>query len=108
MDEDGLLAKPIARQNERSSRRVPHCEGEHAIELLHERFAVTLVQMDDDLGIRARAEGVALLGKLVTKLLEVVDLAVENGPHALVLAALRLIAGDEVDDPKTSHAESRV
>jgi hypothetical protein len=105
---DRLLAETITRQKERSSRRVPHREREHTVELFHERLAVTLVQVHDDLGIRPCAESVALLRELLPKLLEVVDLAVENGPGLSVLAGLRLIPRHEVDDPKSAYPESSV
>jgi len=103
-----LLTETVSREHKGSARRIPDRHREHAVELLDEGVSVALVQMDDDLGVRTCAEGVALLRELVTKLVEVVDLPVENGPDVFVFATLRLIAGDEVDDAKTPDTKTRV
>src|SRR5919201_2619771 len=88
--EERLFSEPVAREDERSARRVPHGEREHAVELLDEGFSVALVQMDDDLGVGLRPEAMTGGGELLAELLKVVDLSVEDGPHRSVLAALRL------------------
>src|SRR5947207_2377669 len=82
----------------RSRGRIPDREREHPVEALDERLAIALVEMDNDLRVRARLERVALGSELVAQLREVVDLPVEDRPDPAALVALRLIPGDEIDD----------
>src|SRR6185369_1357760 len=63
-------------------------------------------QVEQHLGVGARAEAVALLLQLEAQLLEVVDLAVEDDPQRAILAAHGLMAGrGEIDDAQPAVAE---
>src|SRR5262249_53539273 len=52
----GLDAEGIARNDQPLGAAVPQRQGEHALELLQERIALLLVEMDDDLSIAAGGE----------------------------------------------------
>src|SRR2546430_1568264 len=67
--------------------------------------ASLLVQVDDDLGVRARVDRVSPALQIPAELLEVVDLAVEDGPDRPVFVVHGLAAGLQVDDAQPSHAE---
>ena len=54
-----LHADPIARQQQTSAAAVPEREGEHPAQVVDAVWAVLLVQVQDDLGVAARAKAVA-------------------------------------------------
>ena len=78
---EGLLAQAVAREEQGPPRAVP--EGERAV----------------------RPESPTARLELRPELAEVVDLAVEHEPEALVGVAHRLPPRDEVDDREPRHAE---
>ena len=100
-----LDADPIARQHQPPRRRVPDGEGKHAAELLDAALAPLLVAVDDDLGVGAGAELVAMANEFGAHLREVVNLAVEDGPDGAVLVGQRLIAGRQIDDAQPAMAQ---
>ena len=61
--------------------------------------------MQRDLAVRARAQPVPGLLELALDRLEIVELAVDDDPRALVFAGDRLIAGRQVDDAQPRMAE---
>ena len=104
---EGLDPQAVARQDERARGLVPGGEGEHALEVRDGLDATVLEAVDDDLGVRARREGVPAGGEDPGELAVVVDLAVEDDPDPAVLARHRLVAGREVDDLEPAHREPR-
>ncbi len=101
-------AEGIARNDQPLGAAVPERQGKHALELLQERIALLLVEMDDDLGIAARGELVARLLETGPQLAEVVDLAVADDDEIAVLVADRLMAAGDVDDRQPPHAEEQL
>src|SRR5262249_13041449 len=84
----------------------PDREREHSTQTLNELLALLFVEVDEALGVRLRAERVALRLEVRAQLVEVVDLAVERDPERAVLVRERLTArGREVDDRETSMPE---
>jgi hypothetical protein len=53
-------------------------------------------------------EGVSLPSQVISKLTEVVDLAIEDKSDGPVLIKKRLLSGCQVDDPKTPVKENRL
>ena len=67
--------------------------------------AEVLVEVQGDLAVGAGAEAVAPALEVALHALEVVELAVDDDPQALVLAGDRLIAGRQVDDAEPGVAQ---
>ena len=105
-EEQRLDAEPVARDQERAAPRIPQREREHPTQALEAADAELLVEMDDDLDVAAAREDVALALELGAQRLEVVDLTVAHHPHRAVFVGDRLVAGGEVDDRQTAHAET--
>src|SRR5438552_14050604 len=78
--------------------RVPDRHREHPAQAGCERLAVLLVQVEQHLGVAARAESMAGPLELAPQLAVVVDLAVLDDVNRPVLVPDRLVAGLEVDD----------
>ncbi len=104
-----LDADAVAREHESFAPLVPECDGEVALYLFDEVEAALLVEVDDGLAVGARVVDVAALLKTFAQLGMVVNLAVEDEPHARpVAAAHRLMAGGrEVDDREAAEAETQ-
>src|SRR4029077_1180627 len=83
-------------------------EGEHAVHALEHVDAVAVVQREDDLRVRVRAQPVATLKKVASQLEVVVELAVERDPELAVARAHRLVAALDVDDREASVTEADV
>ena len=103
---DQLDAERIAREHEPPSSGVPDRKPEHAVEALEHLVAPLLVSVDDDLGVRPRAERVAESFQLAPQLQKIVDLAVEHHPDGLVLIGHGLMTAREIDDGEPPKAES--
>jgi hypothetical protein len=69
-------------------------------------YSEVFVEVYDDLGIRVGVEAVAPAFKLGTQPREVVNLAVEDHPDALVFVMDGLVTASQVDDAQPSHAET--
>src|SRR6185295_17894666 len=101
-----LLAKAIARREERPARLVPERKREHAVEAGDTVGAELLIEMNDRLGVRARSESMPLRGQRGAVILMVVDLAVERHPDGAVLVRHRLPPGlTEIDDTEAAVRE---
>ncbi|SRR6266446_1445719 len=61
--------------------------------------------MDNDFGVAARAEFMALRLQFVPQRLKIVNLAVEDDPNALVFVADGLVTTGHVNDRKPPHAQ---
>jgi hypothetical protein len=102
-----LDPEAVARQEERTARRIPDREGEHAPQALDAALARFLVEVHDHLRVRARAEVMAAGRELRGELAVVVDLTVEDDPDRTVLVGQRLISGLEIDDTEPPHSEAQ-
>ncbi len=103
---EGLLAESVARAEERLAARVPDGEGEHADQVVEAALASVLIESEQHLRVRARAEAVALRLEPGAQLEEVVDLAVE-GEHRSGRSHHRLVRlGSEVEDRQAAVAEA--
>ena len=101
---EGLDAEAITGGEERVVGAVPEGEGELAAQLLQAGRADLFVEMQGDLAVGAGSEAVAPALEVALHTLEVVELAVDDDPHALVFAGDRLIAGRQVDDAEPGMA----
>ena len=100
-----LDAEAIPRREERVVEAVPEGEGELAAQLAQAGRAEVLIEVQSDLAIGAGAEAVASALEVLLYALEVVELAIDDDPQALVLAGDRLLAGGQVDDAESGMAE---
>src|SRR5207249_10451165 len=107
---EGLLAHPVARQQQRTLPDVPDGEGEHAVEMVHAVFAPRLVCVHEDLGIGPRAKTMSQALETSAERQEVVDLAVQGAPERAGLVGDRLIYCFKVDNAEASddHLEDGV
>ena len=89
---------------------VPDREGPVAVEVLHAVFAVHLVQVQDDFGVRLRREAPPCAGQIGAQLDVVEDFAVEGDPDRSVGVGHRLVAGGQIDDaePRMGQAGGSV
>src|SRR5437667_7550323 len=67
---------------------------------------VVLVEVDDNLGIRAGVKTMTFLLELGTKDGEIVDLAVEDDPDRAIFVKDGLMSAVQIDNAKTPHTES--
>src|SRR5262245_43161874 len=79
-------------------------KGEHSIELLETFSSPFFIRVDNDLGVRARAEGVTSLHQLTVTLDVVVNLAVKTYRHRAVFVVDRLRPSFEINDRKAPHS----
>ena len=104
--DEGLDADSVAAQDERVHPLVPDGKGKHAGEPARALDPLLLVEVDDDLAVRVRAETVAAVFQLLAKLRVVVDLSVENEPDRPVLVGHGLAARlGEIDDGESTVPE---
>ena len=82
----------VAREHEAAPPRVPDRDREHPAQPLGEAEPVLLVEVDERLGVAARAELVPGALELAAELRVVVDLAVLDDDAASVLVRDRLVA----------------
>ena len=69
-------------------------------------MAVFFVEVDNGFSVAVGAVDMAARLKLRPQFGVVVDFAVEDDPQGAVFVAERLMAGGEVDNAETAHAES--
>ena len=101
-----LDAKDIAGAKKLILLLVPDDEGVHTAQTIEYRLAPLLVAVQEALGVGAAVELIALGLELGAKLLEVVDLAVEDDNDAAVLIGHGLSAGlGQVEDRQAAEAE---
>ena len=87
---------------------VPERDREDAVQLLHERLAVLLVEVGQHLAVAARVHPVAPLLEPLAQLAVVVDLAVEDRHDVARLVEERLLAVLGIDDREAPHSEAHV
>src|SRR5262245_12519284 len=102
--EERFLPQPVSRKEQALARSIPESEREHPVQALEEPLrSPFLVRMNDDLGVGPRSEAMSGSPELVSQVIEVVDLAVEDDPDRPVLVAHGLVAGRRaVDDAEPS------
>ncbi len=105
VQEQRLLAEAVAREQQAPAALIPDGKGEHALQGVHHRLAVFLIQVNQHLGIGVRCELVPPPPEVLAQLRVVVDLAVERRPHRSVLVAQRLMAPGYVHDRQTAGAD---
>src|SRR6516162_8600623 len=103
--EQRLDSQPVAGDQQAFAALVPYCERKHSPHLVHARLAVLFVKMDDNLCIGVGVKAVSLTFKRRAQGLEVVNLAVEDDPHATVFVVYRLVAPIDINDAQPPHAE---
>ena len=96
----------IAGENQPPLSRIPDGQAEHAIEAIEHLIAPLLVSVDDDLGVRLRAENVAVAFQFTPEFKEVVDFAIENHPNGFFLIRHGLMTARKIDDREPAKAES--
>src|SRR5262249_3723222 len=84
-----FLSGAIAGQHEALLFAIPDRDREHPAQTAHEVIAVLLVQMDDDLRVRARGEAVTASLELSPQLEVVVDFTIDQSGDRAVLAEHR-------------------
>ena len=104
--EERLLARAVAREDQRLAAIVPDGEPEHALEPSDRVPPVPLVEGNDVLDVPVRAERIAPSRRLRAQLARVVDLAVADHPDRAVGALKRLVASREVHDGEAPRAEA--
>ncbi len=105
VQEQRLLAETVARDQQAAGALIPEGEGEHALQRVHHRLAVLLVEVHQHLGVAAGRKAVAAAPQVFAQLRVVVDLAVEGGPDRAVLVAQRLVTAVDVHDRKAPRAD---
>src|SRR6185369_14552574 len=105
--EKGLLAEPVAGEDQGPRARIPEREAEHAVEGVEKAEAALLVEMWDHLRIASRAEAMTTREEVGAQDRVVVDLAVADDQDVVVLVAERLRSAGDVDDrqPPASEAD---
>ncbi len=103
--EQRLLAEPVANEHEPFEPPVPERDREHAFEVLGKREPPFFVGVRDQRRIACAADLVACCEELTTELVEVVELAVEDGDDLAALVAHRLVACLQVDHREAAVAE---
>ena len=102
-----LDAEGIAREEQFLFALVPDAEREHAAQRVHHRRAALCVQVQQDFGVRLRAEGVALGLQFAPQLAIVVDFPVVGDRQASVGGGHGLRAGlGQVDDREAAVREA--
>src|SRR5262249_39797325 len=84
---------------------VPDREREDAVEVIDNRIAELLVEVQDDLGVGVAAEAMRLVLEKAAELAVVVDLAVEDDDSRAVLVGNWLVPAAEVDDRQPAAPE---
>ncbi len=108
---EGLLACAVAGAEQAPLLDVPDREREHPREVVEARLAPGPERLDEDLGVRRRAEPGAQSLQLGAQRLEVVELAVVGDDEAAVTGAERLIGrgrGVDHDQPAATQAHAFV
>src|SRR4029453_3313237 len=101
-----LDAESIAHRHHRAVALVPQHHRVLAAQAMHALQADVFVQMQGDLAVRSRSQAVSATLEFLLDSLEIVELAVDDDPRALVFAGDGLIAGREVDDAQPRMAKS--
>ena len=101
-----LDTKSIAREDQRLIAKIPDCNAEHAVQVLHEVKTVLFEQVDDRFGIAAGIELVSQADQTITQLAKIVDLAIEYDGDRAILVKDWLCSAGNVDDRKASHCEA--
>ena len=104
---EGLDAQAVTRQKQAPPVAVPQGKGKHAAETLHTGLAPLFPGMHNDLGVAVGAEYMAGGPQFPGEFLEVVDLAVVDHHHGIILVEQRLLAAGEIDDGQAPVAEAK-
>src|SRR5260370_18509079 len=94
---DLLDAETIAGAKGRQTLAIPDNKGEHAVQLLDDVRAPTMVAFENDFGIGVGSKDHALACELLAQLDKIINFAVEDDHIAPIRALHRLIAGCNVN-----------
>ncbi len=104
--EQRLLTESIPCEDQPPPWPIPERDRKHPAQAIEEVHALFFVEMDDHFGVGARLEKVAFCLELASKLLKVVDLAIDHDRDRAVLVGHRLRTfGSQVDDRETAMPE---
>src|SRR5882672_7320689 len=103
-----LDSEPVPGEEQPPARAVPHREREHALQPLHAALTFLLVEVHDRLGVAAGTITMAASLEPRSELRVVVDLTVEDDPHAAVLVGHGLSTALDVDDREAPEAQAHV
>ncbi len=102
---DELDARRVTGNHQALASIIPDGETEHPVESIQYLGAPLFIAVNDDLGIRARAKDVSERLELASKLVEIVDLTVENDPDRFLLIRHRLMSACNIDNRKAAKSE---
>ncbi len=85
-----LLAQAVAGQEQQAALGVPEGEGEHAVQQADHFRAFIFIEMDEGFRVALRLEAMPAAFEAAAQGGEIVNLAVEDDPHRLVLVGQRL------------------
>ena len=102
-----LLAESVADQYQALFARVPNGECEHPLQTRKQPVdSPAPIAVDENFGVGARTETIAMRDQFAAQFGEVVHLAVVNDPHRAVLARHRLMARrGKIDDGEPTVAQ---
>jgi hypothetical protein len=101
-----LFAEAVAHQQQAAVAGIPDSVGEHAPQLGYAGYPFLLVQVDECFGVTVGFELMALADQVLAESLVVVDLTIEDHPDRAVFIRNGLMAGMEIDNAETAHADS--
>ncbi len=101
-------AQPVTGKKQPLARLIPNGECEHAVQLGGTLLTVFLISMQNRLGIRFRLKTVSLGLQLMTDVLMVINLPIENDGAGAVFVIDWLRAGHQIDDAETAHTQANV
>src|SRR5262249_34409866 len=100
-----LLAEAVARENEDAGIAIPERECEHAVYECEPVDPVTCKMVQQHLSVTVRFEDNDFAAEIPSKVLEVIDFAVEYDSKTPVRRGHRLVTAGEIDDRKPTHSE---
>src|SRR5690606_5186579 len=96
----------VSDEHEALAATIPECKRKLTVQLLQEAVTELLVEMHDDLGVRARIKPMPTRLEHPAKLHVIEDLAVVSDPNVLGFVMDRLSATAQIDDAQTSMSET--
>ncbi len=85
---------------------IPDRKSKHAAQSFDTGRPEFLIEVNDDFGIGAGAEYVTSGKKVVTQLLEVIDLPIKDDPDRAILVGKGLMPGGQIDDGETAKTQA--
>ncbi len=108
MEEDWFLSEVVSREHQCLCFAVPQSEAKHPSQLLHAVRPNVLIEMENDLHVRARFEDVSAPNQLLPQGWGVVNFTVTDEGNRAVLVGHRLVTGGDVNDAQAPLPEGNV